>query len=294
MGDALLVAVADRLQECVRRGDTVARLGGDEFAVLLNDVTSAEADQIIDRIIAALGTPVAADGHELLVQASIGLVEGGEEMNASELLRRADVAMYSAKELGKRRCVRYAQDMDARAVENARLSAELRHAPARGELFLLYQPVVTLPDGELSGVEALVRWRHPERGLVSPAEFIPVAERTGMIVDIGTWVLYEACRQMALWQRQYGPAAPAKMSVNVSARQLLEPAFAQTVADALRGTGCARPTCCWRSPRPPCSTAGARWRRSRPSRPSVCRSRWTTSAPATPRSACCAPARWTC
>ncbi|GGS54205.1 hypothetical protein GCM10010156_11190 [Planobispora rosea] len=237
VGDALLVAVADRLRECVRRGDTVARLGGDEFAVLLNDVSSAEADRIIDRIIAALATPVAADGHELLVQASIGLVEGGEEVSASELLRRADVAMYSAKERGKRRCVRYAQDMDARAVENARLSAELRQAPARGELFLLYQPVVTLPDGELSGVEALVRWRHPERGLVSPAEFIPVAERTGMIVDIGTWVLGEACRQMAAWQREYGPQAPAKMSVNVSARQLLEPAFAQTVAGALREHG---------------------------------------------------------
>ncbi|MBB5964845.1 putative bifunctional diguanylate cyclase/phosphodiesterase, partial [Planomonospora venezuelensis] len=199
VGDALLVAVADRLSACIRRGDTVARLGGDEFAVLLRDVTAAEADQITERIITTLGTPVAADGHELLVQASIGLVDGVAGMDASELLRRADVAMYTAKERGKSRYVRYAQDMDTRAVEHARLGAELRQALTAGELFLLYQPVVALPGGELSGVEALVRWRHPEHGLVSPAEFIPVAERTGMIVEVGAWVLREACRQMAAW-----------------------------------------------------------------------------------------------
>ncbi|MBG0829488.1 EAL domain-containing protein [Planomonospora sp. ID67723] len=237
VGDALLVAVADRLRECVRRGDTVARLGGDEFAVLLRDVTSAEADRITERIIAALGAPVRASGHELLVQASIGLVDGGSGMDASELLRRADVAMYAAKEQGKSRYVRYTDDMDTRAVEHARVGAELRHALSAGELFLLYQPVVTLPGGGLSGVEALVRWRHPERGLVSPAEFIPVAERTGMIVEVGAWVLGEACRQMAAWKQRYGDAAPAKMSVNVSARQLREPAFGQTVAEALEATG---------------------------------------------------------
>ncbi|MBG0833043.1 EAL domain-containing protein [Planomonospora sp. ID67723] len=237
VGDALLVAVADRLRECVRRGDTVARLGGDEFAVLLRDVTSAEADRIAQEIIAALGAPVGASGHELLVQASIGLVDGGSGMDASELLRRADVAMYAAKEQGKSRYVRYTDDMDTRAVEHARVGAELRHALSAGELFLLYQPVVTLPGGGLSGVEALVRWRHPERGLVSPAEFIPVAERTGMIVEVGAWVLGEACRQMAAWKQRYGDAAPAKMSVNVSARQLREPAFGQTVAEALEATG---------------------------------------------------------
>ncbi|WP_189236671.1 putative bifunctional diguanylate cyclase/phosphodiesterase [Planomonospora parontospora] len=238
VGDTLLVAVAHRLRACVRRGDTVARLGGDEFAVLLLDVTVAEAEQIVERIIQALRTPVSADGHELLVQASVGLVDSPQgAAGASELLRRADVAMYTAKEQGKSRYVRYSPDLDARALEHARLETEMRRALEGDELFLLYQPVVTLPGGELSGVEALVRWRHPERGLVSPAEFVPVAERTGMIVELGAWVLREACRQMADWKHRYGPAAPVKMSVNVSARQLRDRSFAETVAEALAETG---------------------------------------------------------
>jgi diguanylate cyclase (GGDEF)-like protein len=237
VGDALLVAVARRLRACVRRDDTVARLGGDEFAVLLLDVTAAEAEQITERIIHSLRTPVNADGHELLVQASVGLVDSTQGGGASELLRCADVAMYTAKEQGKSRYVRYTPDLDARALDNARLEAEMRRALDEGELFLLYQPVVTLPGGELSGVEALVRWRHPERGLVSPAEFVPVVERTGMIVELGAWVLREACRQMADWKHRYGPAAPVKMSVNVSARQLREQSFAATVAEVLAETG---------------------------------------------------------
>ncbi|MBG0817360.1 EAL domain-containing protein [Planomonospora sp. ID82291] len=237
VGDALLVAVAHRLRACVRWYDTVARLGGDEFAVLLIDVTPAEAGQITERIIRTLRTPVGVDGHELLVQASVGLVDSARDAGASELLRCADVAMYTAKERGKSRYVRYTPDLDVRALEHARLEAEMRRALDGGELFLLYQPVVTLPGGELSGVEALVRWRHPERGLVSPAEFIPVVERTGMIVELGAWVLREACRQMADWKHRYGPAAPVKMSVNVSARQLREQSFAETVAEVLAETG---------------------------------------------------------
>ncbi|MFC4062922.1 putative bifunctional diguanylate cyclase/phosphodiesterase [Planomonospora corallina] len=239
VGDALLTAVAERLRACVRPGDMVARLGGDEFAVLLRGVCAAKAEETAEQIILTLGTPVPADGHDLLVQASIGLVEGGPDIDANELLRRADLAMYAAKEQGKSRYVRYVEEMDARAVEHARLGAELRRALAAGQLFLLYQPVVALPDGELSSLEALVRWHHPERGMVSPAQFIPVAERNGMIVEIGTWVLREACRQMADWRRRYGAAAPYRMAVNVSARQLREPEFAQAVADVLEETGLA-------------------------------------------------------
>ncbi|WP_176728529.1 putative bifunctional diguanylate cyclase/phosphodiesterase [Planobispora rosea] len=237
MGDAVLVAVAGRLRECIRPGDSVARLGGDEFAVLLRGVSPEEADRIAGQIITTLGTPVNVEGHDLLVQASVGLVDGEPGMGASELLRRADVAMYAAKEQGRSRCVRYTADMDLRAIEYAQLGAELRRAVGSGELFLMYQPVVTLPAGEVSAVEALVRWRHPERGLVPPAEFVPVAERNGTIVQLGAWVLREACRQMAAWQRTYGDAAPSRVGVNVSARQLREPGFAQTVADVLRETG---------------------------------------------------------
>ncbi|WP_051713029.1 putative bifunctional diguanylate cyclase/phosphodiesterase [Spirillospora albida] len=237
VGDALLVAIAGRLRNCVRPGDTVARLGGDEFAVLLRDIGSDEIDGVLDRISTALSGIVNALGHDLLVHASIGLVEASDGTDATELLRRADVAMYMVKEGGKRGHLRYTADMDARADERARLGADLQHGFARGELFLAYQPVVTLPDGGLYGVETLIRWRHPERGLVSPVEFVPVAERNGTIVQIGAWVLREACRQMVRWQEAHGAAAPRHLAVNVSARQLREPSFAQTVADALAETG---------------------------------------------------------
>ncbi|MFB9719862.1 putative bifunctional diguanylate cyclase/phosphodiesterase [Planobispora longispora] len=237
VGDAVLVAVAGRLRKCARPGDSVARLGGDEFAVLLRDVTPKQADRIVEQIITVLGAPVNVEGHDLLVQASIGLVDGEPGMGSSELLRRADVAMYAAKEQGRSRCVRYAAEMDLRAIEYAQLGAELRRAVDSGELFLMYQPVVTLPAGEVSAVEALVRWQHPERGLVSPAEFVPVAERNGTIVQLGAWVLREACRQMVEWRQTYGDAAPSRVGVNVSARQLREPGFAQTVADVLHETG---------------------------------------------------------
>ncbi|GAA3443182.1 putative bifunctional diguanylate cyclase/phosphodiesterase [Planomonospora venezuelensis] len=237
VGDALLVVVADRLRECVEDGDTVARLGGDEFALLLRGVPEDGADRVVRRVLAALGTAVHADGHELLVQASVGLAACAADTDASELLRRADLAMYAVKERGKSGYRWYAENMDAQAVEHARMGAELQRALVRGELFPLYQPVVTLPDGDVHGVETLVRWRHPERGMISPAEFIPVAERNGMIVQIGAWVLRQACLQMVEWQRLYGTAAPMRVAVNVSARQLLEPSFAQTVADVLAETG---------------------------------------------------------
>ncbi|MGC9668967.1 putative bifunctional diguanylate cyclase/phosphodiesterase [Planosporangium sp. 12N6] len=237
VGDALLVAVSARLRACMRPDDTVARLGGDEFAVLLTDLRPGESGTIAERIIAALTESVSAGTHDLLIQASIGLADNDTGSDADDLLRRADIAMYAAKELGKNRYVNYDSDLDARAVEHAQLAAELSHALERDELRLLYQPVVDLPTGKLVGVEALVRWMHSRDGMVSPVRFIPVAERTGLIVPLGEWILRTACRQAAEWHRQYGDEAPEKMSVNVSARQLLEPAFPQTVAAILTETG---------------------------------------------------------
>ncbi|NJC70805.1 EAL domain-containing protein [Planosporangium thailandense] len=237
VGDALLVAVSARMRACMRPDDVVARLGGDEFGILLTDLRTGEGSHVAERIIGALGASLNAGNHDLLIQASIGLADNEADCTAEDLLRRADLAMYAAKELGKNRYVHYDSELDARAVEHAQLAAELSHALERDELHLMYQPVVDLPTGRIVGVEALVRWEHPRDGMVPPLHFIPVAERTGLIVPMGTWILRTACRQAAEWQERYGDAAPDRMSVNVSARQLLEPTFPQTVAAVLAETG---------------------------------------------------------
>src|SRR6266705_3922135 len=242
VGDALLAGVAERLRRCARPGDTAARLGGDEFAVLLEGADARAGVDIAERILAAFAAPVVADGHELLVQASIGVAGGQAGDGAGELLRNADIALYVAKERGKGGYACYAEGMAARIHEQARLGAELRQAldgvqrdgGVARQLFPLYQPIVTLPAGRITGVEALARWLHPVRGVVPPAEFIPVAERTGLIVPLGRWMLREACRQAAAWRRTHGERAPATMSVNVSARQLKERGFVGEVTDALR------------------------------------------------------------
>jgi diguanylate cyclase (GGDEF)-like protein/PAS domain S-box-containing protein len=237
VGDALLLSVAARLRGCVRPSDLVARLGGDEFAVLLVDAPEQVAIRIAEAMISALSMPASAAGHDLVVQASIGLARREPGCDAAELLRRADVAMYAAKELGKGCYAEYRIELDSHAVENARLAAELRQAIDNNELHLEYQPIVALPNGALTGVEALVRWNHPTRGAVPPDLFVPVAERTGIIVPLGAWVLYEACRQAAEWQSVLGAAAPSRISVNVSARQLVERTFPQVVAAALHTVG---------------------------------------------------------
>jgi diguanylate cyclase len=239
VGDGLLVAVAERLRHCVRPGDTVARLGGDEFAVLLEGARTDAVVEVADRILASLGRPVLAHGHKLLIQASIGVATARSGDDAGELLRNADVAMYAAKERGKGGYVCYAAGMDAGILKQAELGAELRQALDSGQLHLVYQPIVRLPDGRIVGAEALLRWRHPTRGPVPPAEFIPTAERTGLIVPLGREVLREACRQAAVWRRVHGDAAPATISVNVAARQLQEPGFAGEVAGVLREAGLA-------------------------------------------------------
>ncbi|GAA0583403.1 bifunctional diguanylate cyclase/phosphodiesterase [Paractinoplanes ferrugineus] len=233
VGDELLTAVAERIVSSVPATSMVARLGGDEYALLL----LGDAATGLASVAAELRRPVRAGGYELVVEASIGLTPARGDDTAPELLRRADVAMYEAKGQGKGRSVAYEPAMDQRTAALARLAADLRTAFDTDQLFLLYQPIVSMPGGELFGVESLVRWTHPERGPVGPAEFIPAAERTGLIVPLGAWILEEACRQAVRWRAELGDAAPRTVTVNVSARQLREVGFAADVAVVLRRTG---------------------------------------------------------
>jgi len=238
-GDELLVAVAETLQGCLRPMDTAARLGGDEFAILLEDLPDDEsAASVADRILAALAHPVAIHGRDVVIGASLGIaLPTSRHEGAREILRNADSAMYAAKRHGKGRHETYAPAMHAAAVRRLELTSEIRQGLERGEFGVYYQPTVSLRDGSIVGFEALVRWRHPRRGLVLPGEFIPAAEETGQIIAIGRLVLDEACRQASAW-RDLGPAGRApNMSVNVSARQFRDPSLGPTVAAALGGAG---------------------------------------------------------
>jgi diguanylate cyclase (GGDEF)-like protein/PAS domain S-box-containing protein len=234
-GDALLTEVGRRLQTCTRPEDTVARLGGDEFAVLLEDVASIdEAAEATRRILSALRTPVRIEGRHVVVPASIGVAGDAGETDAGVLLRNADVAMYAAKALGKNRYEVYEPSMHTAALDRLDLAGDLEGAVERGEFMLEYQPILTLASGEVAGVEALVRWNHPTRGQIQPDGFISLAEETGAIIELGRWVLGEACRQACAWYDEFTPEPPFAMNVNVSARQLLYPGFVDDVARALR------------------------------------------------------------
>ncbi|MET0415230.1 MAG: bifunctional diguanylate cyclase/phosphodiesterase, partial [Actinoplanes sp.] len=233
IGDALLTAVAERVAAQLPGGSLVARLGGDEYALLLR----GDYATTLAAIARHLRRPLHAGGHELVIEASIGLAPALPGDTAVELMRRADVAMYEAKGQGKGRQVLYAERMDQRTAEQSRLAADLRTALDTDQLHLAYQPIVAMPSGELFGVEALVRWTHPERGPIGPNMFIPAAERTGLIVPLGAWILEEACRQAVRWQHELGDAAPHTVTVNVSARQLREAGFAGEVDAVLRRTG---------------------------------------------------------
>jgi diguanylate cyclase len=237
VGDALLVGVAKRLAGSVRRGDTVARLGGDEFVVVLDDADEADADRTAERIIESLTAPIAAAGHELTVRVSIGIANGRAGDDPSVLLRRADIAMYTAKNIEGSAYTHYELGMTAGGADHGQLGAQLHHGIGDEQFFLLYQPIVALDRGELTGVEALIRWAHPVRGVLAPIDFIPLAERTGLIVPLGRWVIRQACRQMAAWSAEHGTAAPGVMNVNVSACELREPGFAAHVASVLAETG---------------------------------------------------------
>ncbi len=238
MGDELLVAIARRLEKCVREGDTVARLGGDEFGILLDDSGGgADATAVAERIHADLRRPFDLNGTEVFTSASIGISLGSSECEQpGHLLRDADMAMYRAKSLGKARHEIFDPSMRDHAMALLGLESDLRSAVERRELRLHYQPIVSVETGRITGFEALVRWQHPLRGLLPPAEFIPLAEETGLIFPIGLWVLRTACRQMRSWHEQYPTDPPLTIAVNLSGRQCTQPDLVEQIKGILSET----------------------------------------------------------
>jgi diguanylate cyclase (GGDEF)-like protein len=237
VGDQLLYQVAQRLRLSSAVHELPARLGGDEFAVLLDADDAAAAEDAAGRILLALTEPFRVGEHHLLAHASIGVAVAGQGDSADEVLRNADIAMYAAKEAGKAAWARFEPRMRHDVVNHARLGSELHNAIIRHELYLLYQPVFDIGTGRLHGAEALVRWKHPVRGVVAPGDFIAVAERSGLIVPLGSWVLREACEQLARWRHEHGDGAIEAINVNVAVRQLREPGFVDEVAAVLSETG---------------------------------------------------------
>ncbi len=238
-GDVLLVQVAERLRSCVRPTDTVARLGGDEFAILVADKSSEQDGRVVaERIMESLRQPFRVDGREIYIGASIGIAATDQDVaDADHLLRNADLAMYRAKAVGQGGFERYDPRFHAALVERRELEADFRQALAAGELELHYQPALSLRTGRISGVEALARWKHPERGYVSPGEFVPLAEQSGLVCDLGRWVLNEACRCLAGWHERLPERADLTVSVNISGRHLQELSLIDDVREALAVTG---------------------------------------------------------
>ncbi|MFC8343189.1 bifunctional diguanylate cyclase/phosphodiesterase [Streptomyces sp. NPDC057280] len=239
-GDRLLVEVADRLQSCTTApGEMVARLGGDEFVALTTGTdTEREVDELASRIMNALVAPVSVDGRELTVRGSIGIVEGpAGERSAAEVLRSADITMYRAKASGGNRFELADAEADARAITRHGLTTALPTALDRGEFFIEYQPLVHLGDGSVRGAEALVRWLHPQHGVLGPDRFIPLAEHTGLIVPLGRWVLEQSVRQARDWRERHADAGPMRINVNLSPCQLTHPGLVQDTVDILERTG---------------------------------------------------------
>jgi diguanylate cyclase (GGDEF)-like protein len=235
-GDELLVAVIERISGSVREGDLVARLGGDEFAILTDDTPDLKRSlAMAERLVRELRAPYVIAGHHVSVTASIGIAsaqEGNE--SAADLVRNADVAMYMAKANGKAGFAIFDPGMHAAIRDRHELGNQLQSAVELGQLRVVYQPIVLLATGATAGVEALVRWDHPDRGVVSPGEFIEIAEENGAILPIGRWVLREACRQASRWSPE---AEPLFMSVNVSAREIQQPDFVESVESTLAEAG---------------------------------------------------------
>jgi diguanylate cyclase (GGDEF)-like protein/PAS domain S-box-containing protein len=237
-GDALLVGVADRLSGALRASDTVARFGGDEFTILVEGANTTDAKVAAERVLNVLASPLVVEGRSLVAQASVGVAIGsGVSHRADELLREADSAMYVAKRSGGGRYELFDAELHAAVANRLTLECDLRAVELGVEMTLSYQPLVDLRDGHVTGFEALLRWNHPERGQISPADFIPIAEQSGAIVPIGRWVTEQACRQARLWQQQYPTAAGLAMNVNVSAGQLSHPDIVRDVARALDVSG---------------------------------------------------------
>ncbi|MER6025781.1 EAL domain-containing protein [Streptomyces sp. NPDC001851] len=249
-GDRLLVEVADRLQSCATApGEMVARLGGDEFVALTTGPgTARKVDELAERIMNALVTPVSIDGRDLLVRGSLGIVEGpAGERTAAEVLRSADITMYRAKSAGGNRSELADPEADARAITRHGLTTALPTALERGEFFIEYQPLVHLGDGSVRGAEALVRWLHPQHGVLGPDRFIPLAEHTGLIVPLGRWVLEESIRQARAWRERHGEdqtAGPLRINVNLSPCQLSHPRLVQDTVDILERAGVAPEALC--------------------------------------------------
>ncbi|MFH9084897.1 putative bifunctional diguanylate cyclase/phosphodiesterase [Streptomyces sp. NPDC017673] len=242
-GDRLLVEVADRLQSCATApGEMVARLGGDEFVALTTGPgTERKVDELAERIMNALVTPISIDGRDLMVRGSLGIVEGpAGERTAAEVLRSADITMYRAKSAGGNRSELADPEADARAITRHGLTTALPTALERGEFFIEYQPLVHLGDGSVRGAEALVRWLHPQHGVLGPDRFIPLAEHTGLIVPLGRWVLEESIRQARAWRELHGEqkaAGPLRINVNLSPCQLSHPGLVQDTVDILERSG---------------------------------------------------------
>jgi diguanylate cyclase (GGDEF)-like protein/PAS domain S-box-containing protein len=240
-GDEVLQEVGRRLQDCMRPVDTAARLGGDEFAILIRDSESElHSIEIASRVMSALKAPIALDGRDVTLAVSVGIAFSDQHMvsteDADELLRNADAAMYMAKENGKDNYQLFNPEIHARAMSRMRLKAELQRALDAGEFTLRYQPIMDLERGDMAGMEALARWEHPQRGTLSPTEFVPLLEETGLIVPVGRAILAEACAWAARMQRECPREPPLSMAVNVSAKQLQRPEFIEEVAEVLRDT----------------------------------------------------------
>ncbi len=237
-GDALLGQVALRLCDAVRPSDTVARFGGDEFVLLCEDVGEREVPAIARRVLAAFAAPFVLADVEHYLSTSVGVaLSRGTHDTPQDLIRDADAAMYRAKSRGRGRYELFDEDMRHRALVRMRIEAELRRALDRGELVLHYLPAIGLASGRVRAVEALVRWQHPERGLLGAGEFVPIAVETGLIVPITRWVLREALGQIVRWRVLHPQLRPLRVAVNISAADLIRPDFAATVFDALRASG---------------------------------------------------------
>jgi len=237
-GDRLLVEVGDRLRQSVRPGDTVARLGGDEFAILLEGATPGMAEQVARRIVGRLRAPVTVGGKSIVVAGSVGIAAASTaETSAEDLLRNADLAMYEAKAKGKNRVEQFKPAMQAAALARLELETDLRRAVHRRELTLDFQPIVDVSSGRIAGVEALVRWRHRDRGPISPAEFVQLAEESDLALSLGSWVMREACHYGRRFQELYPTQPPLTVSINLSSRQLYSEHIVSDVATILSETG---------------------------------------------------------
>ena len=238
IGDHLLIGVAERVQTCLRPADTVARLGGDEYAILLEDVESAKvAETVARRVLTSLDQPFELKGHRVLVNGSIGIDVCTHLDPIEDILANADVAMYAAKARGKGTCELYEPNMRHAIVTRVDLESDLRNALDANEFILQYQPIIEVATGTVAGVEALVRWMHPTRGLVPPLDFIPLAEQTGLILPLGKWVLETAAIQAKKWQLEHPMSPPLRVGVNLSARQLQDDGLIGVISEVLEATG---------------------------------------------------------